>query len=75
MTRLALCLLVAVAACDSSTRESPPPAVATLAFTMDSSIWVVTTADSAAFELWREGHKISAFYGRGSVTQRDGVNH
>ena len=24
------------------------------------------TADSAAFELWRDGRKISAYYGRGS---------
>lgn len=34
-----------------------------------------TTADSAAFELWREGRKISAFYGKSSAPPRDGLNH
>ena len=34
-----------------------------------------TTADSAAFELWHAGRKISAYYGRTANMSRDTINH
>jgi Tol biopolymer transport system component len=45
--RLALLGATTLAACSGPTDETPPPAEATLAFTMDSSIYVVSTKEGA----------------------------